>query len=51
VPPDFTIHGSAAPETVLLALIITIAAGMVVLAPSLWLLFRVFKGRNPAANV
>jgi cytochrome bd ubiquinol oxidase subunit II len=50
VPPDFTIHGSAAPDTTLLALTVTIAAGMVVLAPSLWLLFRVFKGHNPAAN-
>ena len=49
VPPDFTIHGSAAPETTLRALTIIIAAGMVVLAPSLWLLFHVFKGRNPAA--
>ena len=49
VPPDFTIHGSAAVETTLRALTITIAVGMAVLAPSLWLLFRVFKGRNPAA--
>jgi cytochrome d ubiquinol oxidase subunit II len=49
VPPDFTIHGSAAPEATLRALTIIIAAGMVVLAPSLWLLFHVFKGRNPAA--
>ena len=49
VPPDFTIQGSAAPETTLRALLVTIAAGMVVLAPSLWLLFHVFKGRNPAA--
>lgn len=46
---DFTIHGGAAPETTLRALTIIIAAGMVVLAPSLWLLFHVFKGRNPAA--
>jgi cytochrome d ubiquinol oxidase subunit II len=51
VPPDFTIHGSAAPETTLRALVATIAVGMVVLAPSLWLLFRVFKGRNPAATL
>jgi cytochrome bd ubiquinol oxidase subunit II len=50
VPPDFTIHASAAPDSTLLALTVTIAAGMVVLAPSLWLLFRVFKGHNPAAN-
>ena len=51
VPPDFTIHGSAAPESSLRALMVTIAAGMVVLAPSLWLLFRVFKGRNPVATL
>jgi cytochrome bd ubiquinol oxidase subunit II len=49
VPPDFSIHGAAAPESTLRALTVIIAAGMVVLAPSLWLLFRVFKGRNPAA--
>lgn len=51
VPPDFTIHGSAAPESSLRALTVTIAVGMVVLAPSLWLLFRVFKGRNPAPEL
>jgi cytochrome d ubiquinol oxidase subunit II len=51
VPPDFTIQGSAAPESTLRALVITIAVGMVALAPSLWLLFHVFKGRNPAATV
>ena len=51
VPPDFLIQGSAAPDTVLRALVIMIAVGMVVLAPSLWLLFHVFKGRNPAAAV
>ena len=50
VPPDFTIHGSAAQETVLQALAITIAVGSLVLLPSLWVLFRVFKGRNPARN-
>jgi hypothetical protein len=50
-PPDFTIRGSAAPETTLRALPITIAVGMTVLAPSLWVLFRVFKGRNPVATI
>jgi cytochrome bd ubiquinol oxidase subunit II len=49
VPPDFTIHASAGPEASLRALAIIIAVGMAVLAPSLWLLFHVFKGRNPAA--
>jgi hypothetical protein len=33
------------------ALVAIIAFGMVVLAPSLWLLFYVFKGRNPAATL
>ena len=32
------------------ALIFAIGVGMVFLAPSLWLLFYVFKGRNPAAT-
>jgi cytochrome d ubiquinol oxidase subunit II len=50
VPPDFTIHASAGPEASLRGLLIIIAVGMVVLAPSLWLLFHVFKGRNPAAE-
>jgi cytochrome d ubiquinol oxidase subunit II len=49
VPPDLTITGSAAPQGTLLALLVVIAAGMVVLLPSLWLLFKVFKARNPAA--
>jgi cytochrome d ubiquinol oxidase subunit II len=50
VPPDFTIQGSAAPETTLRGLLITVAVGMIFLLPSLWLLFHVFKGRNPAAQ-
>ena len=48
-PPDLTIQGSAAPKATLTALLVVIAAGMALLLPSLWFLFRVFKARNPAA--
>jgi cytochrome d ubiquinol oxidase subunit II len=46
VPPDLTIQGTAAPAATLSLLLIVVAAGMVLLLPSLYLLFRVFKGRN-----
>ncbi len=48
VPPGLTIAGTAAPPGTLSALLVVIAAGMAILAPSLWLLLRVFKGRRPA---
>jgi cytochrome d ubiquinol oxidase subunit II len=51
IPPDMTIQSAAAPRSALDALLVIIAVGMVVLLPSLWLLFRVFKGVNPAADV
>jgi cytochrome d ubiquinol oxidase subunit II len=51
VPPDLTIEGSAAPASTLSAWLVVFVAGMLALAPSLWLLFRVFKGRNPAATL
>ncbi len=50
VPPDLTISESAAPASTLTALLITLLAGGMVLAPSLWILLRVFKGRNPAVE-
>jgi cytochrome d ubiquinol oxidase subunit II len=50
VPPDLTISGSAAPASTLTALLVTLLAGGVVLVPSLWILLRVFKGRNPAVE-
>jgi len=43
VPPGFTIEGSAAPPGTLRALLIAIPLGGVVLVPSLWYLFHVFK--------
>src|SRR5207249_1569343 len=48
VPPDLTFEDSAAPGSTLTALLVVIAVGMALLLPSLWLLFRVFKARNPA---
>jgi len=47
VPPDLTIHTAAAPDASLAAMLVVVAAGMALLAPSLFVLFRVFKGRNP----
>jgi cytochrome bd ubiquinol oxidase subunit II len=46
LPPNVTIDAAAAPASTLNALLIVIAIGMAVLLPSLWLLFRVFKGRD-----
>jgi cytochrome bd ubiquinol oxidase subunit II len=49
VPPDLSIQGTAGPQETLTLLLIVIVAGMAVLLPSLYLLFRVFKGQNPVA--
>jgi cytochrome d ubiquinol oxidase subunit II len=48
VPPDFTIQGSAALDATLRGFIVTVAVGMLLLGPSLWLLYAIFKGHNPA---
>jgi cytochrome d ubiquinol oxidase subunit II len=50
VYPDVELGQSAAPAATLRALLWTVPFGMAVLLPSLWLLFRVFKGRNPAED-
>src|SRR5258708_18829484 len=44
VEPDMTIYSAAAPHTTLQLLIIALAAGVLVLFPSYYYLFRVFKG-------
>jgi len=44
VEPDMTIYSAAAPHTTLQLLIIALAAGVIVLFPSYYFLFRVFKG-------
>lgn len=43
IPPSFTIAGSAAPDATLRALLIATAFGGIVLVPSLWYLFHIFK--------
>ena len=50
VPPEITIQDAAAPNSTLTALLVVIGIGMALLVPSLWLLFRIFKARNPAAT-
>ena len=51
VPPDLTIDGSAAPQSTLVAWLVVVVMGAIFLVPSLLLLFRLFKARNPAAIV
>jgi len=43
IPPDLTIRGAAAPETTLRVVLIGLAVGGAILAPSLWYLFHIFK--------
>jgi cytochrome d ubiquinol oxidase subunit II len=50
VPPDLTIAATAAPAATLNALLVVDAAGMILLVPSLWLLFFVFKARKQTAG-
>jgi cytochrome d ubiquinol oxidase subunit II len=46
VEPDLTFESAAAPDRVLWLLLVVLAAGLVVLVPSMWYLFRVFKGHR-----
>ena len=46
ITPDITIFNAAAPEITLRLLTYALAAGAVVLFPSLFFLFRVFKGKH-----
>src|SRR5262249_33516649 len=41
VPPDLTVQGTAAPDSTISLLLVVVAAGMAVMLPSLYLLFRV----------
>ncbi len=47
VPPDLTIQNAAAPRATLVLILSALAAGGLVLFPSLAYLFRVFKGIRP----
>jgi cytochrome d ubiquinol oxidase subunit II len=49
VPPSLTFTEAAAPPAVLRAVLEALAVGAVILAPSLWALYRVFKGRRAEA--
>jgi cytochrome d ubiquinol oxidase subunit II len=48
--PDVTLAGAAAPPATLGFVLWTLLPGLGLLLPSLWLLFAVFKGRNPATH-
>jgi cytochrome bd ubiquinol oxidase subunit II len=50
VVPDVTLGGASAPPATQRLLLAALAAGALTLAPSLWLLFRVFKGARPLAE-
>lgn len=50
VYPDVTLSAAAAPAATLRAVLWTLPFGAALLLPSLWFLFAVFKGRNPAAR-
>jgi cytochrome d ubiquinol oxidase subunit II len=43
VPPDLTVAATAAPDSVLWPVTLALAAGAVLLVPSFWYLYRVFK--------
>ena len=45
--PSVTISGAAAAPQVQLAILVGAALGAVILVPSLWLLFSLFKGKMP----
>jgi cytochrome d ubiquinol oxidase subunit II len=47
IGPDLTFANSAAPDSVLRVLVKALAAGAILLFPSLWYLYRIFK--NPSA--
>jgi cytochrome d ubiquinol oxidase subunit II len=49
--PTVTLAGAAAAPQVQLAILVGAAAGLLVLVPSLWLLFRLFKGKMPGMVV
>jgi len=49
VRPSYTIDSAAAPASTLTGFLIVSGIGMLLLLPSLYLLFRVFKGRNPVS--
>ncbi len=51
VPPDLSIASTAAPAATLRLMLGVLAVGTVVLLPSLYYLFRVFKGSRPSSVI
>lgn len=49
IPVDVTINNAASPPATLLALLIVTCVGMLLLLPSLWFLFHVFRGKKPVS--
>lgn len=49
--PTVTLAGAAAAPQVQLAILVGATVGLLVLVPSLWLLFRLFKGKMPGMTV
>ncbi len=48
--PDVTVENSASADSTLAAMLIALGVGAVILLPSMWLLYSMFRGRNPAVN-
>ncbi|ADU50852.1 cytochrome bd quinol oxidase subunit 2 apoprotein [Thermaerobacter marianensis DSM 12885] len=48
--PDVTVFNAAAPDPILRFALWATPVGLLILIPSLWLLFAVFKGENPQAG-
>jgi cytochrome bd ubiquinol oxidase subunit II len=46
VAPDLTIAATAAPRSVLVPVLVALAAGSVILVPAFWYLYAVFKTRD-----
>ena len=51
IPPDQTVLGAASPPSTLRAFFVTALMGMLVLIPSIWFLFHVFKTQQPVPPV
>jgi cytochrome d ubiquinol oxidase subunit II len=47
IPPDLTVANAASPPLTLAEFLGSAVVGMAILLPSLWFLFRVFKGKRP----
>ncbi len=50
IVPDLTVTNSAAARSMLVVALWTYAVGAIFLVPALWLLFTMFKGKNPATT-